>query len=439
MAVKKFYSNKAKPGWFENPNYKPKYKPKKGENADEVLKKYYSWGFDIDLEPVEWDEFGKPVRNRKREAGFKDYKTANAAVGRIRLAEKNSRYDLNENKLIYPLLSDLFQKRINDITDRTEKVRAVRVLQFLLDVLHDEGFKNLRINNLKTAHINFYKKHRKRSKVKVKDETINREMKVISSALRQATNLYPDLENFVPPRVDFLKVPKTRRETVLQAVEVEAIVADLMKPCKDQESQIAYSSRQRAGLLFALSAVTGARPGELVVLKESDILLDMNSLRITGTKTRFRTAKTVRYFPLIPIVRSILIKALELKFAEYIFARNGTLTNTYYEAVKTACENCGFKYGRKTPGGIIPYDLRHTATTLLMQSGADFETVRSITGQSQATLWHYTHANKNSIDRAVSVLESFAEKSFEKQGIGLRLDTDSEDEKLKRLIATNNN
>ncbi|MCD9188615.1 MAG: tyrosine-type recombinase/integrase [Pyrinomonadaceae bacterium] len=437
MAVKKFYSNKAKPGWLENPNYKPKYKPKKGENADEFLKKYYSWGFDIDLEPVEWDEFGKPKRNRRRESGFKDYKTANAAVGRIRLAEKNSRYDLNENKLIYPLLSDLFQKRLNDITDRAEKVRALRVFQFLLDALFDEGYQKIRLNELKTAHLNFYIKYRRKSEVK--DSTIKREMKPISSALNQAVNYYPEIENFVVPKMPDLKVPKTRRETVLQSIEVEAIVSELMKSRLAEESQAGYLSRQRAGLLFALSSVTGARPGELVALRETDILLDLNVLRITGTKTRFQTAKTVRYFPLIQIVRSILIKALELKFAEYIFARNGTLTGTYYDAVKTACTNCGFKYGRKTPGGIIPYDLRHTATTLLMQSGADFETVKSITGQSQATLWHYTHANKNSIERAVSVLENFAEKSLEKATIGRSSDTNKEDEILKYLLATNRN
>ena len=66
-----------------------------------------------------------------------------------------------------------------------------------------------------------------------------------------------------------------------------------------------------------------------------------------------------------------------------------------------------------------------------MQSGADFETVKSITGQSQATLWHYTHANQNSIDRAVSVLGDFAEKTLEFSNNGRSLDTNREKQKLK--------
>jgi hypothetical protein len=32
-----------------------------------------------------------------------------------------------------------------------------------------------------------------------------------------------------------------------------------------------------------------------------------------------------------------------------------------------------------------------------MQSGTDFETASSVTGQSRHTLWHYTHANNESI------------------------------------------
>lgn len=434
MAVKKFYSNKAKAGWSENPDYKP---CKKGEKQKENQKKFFSWGYDIDLEPIEWDAEGKPKRNRKRESGFDKRKTAEAAAGRIRLAEKNSRYDLTDRKT-FPLLRELFQKRISTIVERQEKVRALRVLQMLLDELHEKEFTNMRLDELKTAHIHFYIDARKRIDPDIKDETINRDLRTVRATLNQAKNLYPDLENFIPPKVPFLKVDKSRRETILQSTEVEAIVVKLMSEQKKDETQNFYLSRYRAGLLFALASVTGARPGELVALKESDILIDLGVLRITGKKTRYRTAKTVRYFPLIDIVRSILWKALQIKYPDYIFTRQGTLTNTYYSRIKKACEDVGLKYGRKTVGGIIPYDLRHTATTLLMQSGADFETVKSITGQSQSTLWHYTHANKNSIDRAVSVLANFAEKSLEKTNNGLGLDKESKLENLSLLLAANN-
>ena len=47
------------------------------------------------------------------------------------------------------------------------------------------------------------------------------------------------------------------------------------------------------------------------------------------------------------------------------------------------------------------------------ESGADFEMISSITGQLHRTLRHYACANIESISRAVAVLETFAENSFD--------------------------
>jgi hypothetical protein len=78
--------------------------------------------------------------------------------------------------------------------------------------------------------------------------------------------------------------------------------------------------------------------------------------------------------------RRILTEALQIKTGEFIFAHRGTLTATYYDHIKDTCASAGIIYGRKVVGGLIPYDLRHTATTLIMQSGTDFETASSVTG-----------------------------------------------------------
>ncbi len=112
----------------------------------------------------------------------------------------------------------------------------------------------------------------------------------------------------------------------MQSFEAKAILFYLFKAQLPGESEKLFLSRRRAGLLFLLSAVTGARPGELVALKESDILEDLKVLRITGKKTRFKTAKTVRYFPLIETVRQVLTEAVAIKADGFIFTNNGTLT-----------------------------------------------------------------------------------------------------------------
>ncbi len=403
MAVKKFYSTKAKAGW----------------KFDAGKKKFWSYGFDIYLET------GK----RKRESGFATKDLATAAASRIKLGEKNKKYELVDSRN-FPTCVELFQKRINNITEHQEKIYSRRVLQKLLDLLAKRDLSALRINDLTTNHVDLFTEARRSESVK--DATINRELSVVRATLNQARLLFSNLDNFTPARVRFLKIEKTRRERIVQSVELKAILLYLLKPQTEDESELVYFSRRRAGLLFLLSAVTGARPGELVALKESDILEDLQVLRITGKKTRFKTAKTVRYFPLVEVVQKILTEVLKIKADEFIFSHKGTLTENYYKFVQAACASCGIVYGRKVVGGLIPYDLRHTATTLIMHSGADFETVSSITGQSRHSLWHYTHANENSINAAVSVLEKFAEKSFD----GLGLDTK---ENQKFLSSSNSN
>jgi integrase len=390
MAVKKFYSTKAKAGW----------------KFDAKKEKFWSYGYDIYLESG----------RRKRESGFGTKDLATSAAARIKLGEKNKLYELTDYRK-FPTCAELFQKRIENAPLQGEKSRSRRVLQNILDLLPED----LRINDLTVSHINTYISARQ--KENVKDETINRDLRTVRATLNQAKTFFPHLEKFEPPKFRFIKAEKTRRERIVSSVEIKAILLYLMKPQSDKESEKIYLSRRRAGLLFLLSAVTGARPGELVALKASDVLEDLQVLKITGKKTRFKTAKTIRYFPLLPVVKKILAEAVAIQSGELIFTQNATLTKTYYGQIKAACASCGIVYGRKAVDGLIPYDLRHTATTLIMHSGADFETVASITGQSRHTLWHYTHANNESISRAVAVLETFADASTGNNFDGLSLDT----------------
>ncbi len=399
MAIKKFYSNKAKVGW----------------RWEAGKKQYYSWGLDIRLAS------GK----RLREPGFASRELAEAAGARIRLSEINRKYELVDLQS-FPTLRELANRRLATVSDHAERVRSERVLNVLSDCLATKGLADPKINELTTAAISVYVEHRHQEKVK--DETINRELRIIAATLNQAKHFFPNLEDWHPPRVRFVKVEKTRRERVVNSGEARSILYYLLKPQGSDESKKIFLSRRRAGLLFILSAVTGARPGELLRLSEQDILTDLNVLKITGRKTRFKKAKTVRYFPLIDVVKTILKEGIEIRAGEFIFSKKGTITETYYKQIRNACEFAGVTYGRKVRGGLIPYDLRHTATTLIAQSGADMETLSSITGHSHHSLWHYTHASNESIGRAVSVLERFASSALEAIPLscddgGLSLDT----------------
>ena len=169
MAVKKFYSTKAKAGWkFDG-------------------KKFWSYGYDIYLES------GK----RKRESGFGTKDLASAAAARIKLGEKNKKFELVDLSK-FPTCAELFQKRIQNVPLQGEKSRSRRVLQAILDTLPAD----LRINDLTVSHINNYISARQ--KENVKDETINRDLRTVRATLNQAKTFFPHLEKFEPPKFRFL-------------------------------------------------------------------------------------------------------------------------------------------------------------------------------------------------------------------------------------------
>ncbi len=116
MAIKKFYSNKARPGW----------------RWDEKTKKFSSWGYDVRFEDG----------SRKRENGFASKQLAENVVARIRISEKEGKYDLTRRE--FPLVSEVLEKRIPRIESIKERTRAITILNRWLAMLP----LNLKINEL---------------------------------------------------------------------------------------------------------------------------------------------------------------------------------------------------------------------------------------------------------------------------------------------------
>jgi len=189
MAVKKFYSTKAKAGW----------------RFDASCNKFWSYGFDIRLEN------GK----RKRESGFASRQLAENAVARIRISQKENKYDLQTRK--FPLVSEVLQKHAERIEDEKPKKRAVVVFNLWLSLLPA----SLRFNEITTALIRLYIDERRN---KIKPSSINREVTFIASAIHSAYIDFPELENFPMPRIPRPKVEKSRRERLITQTEVSAIL-----------------------------------------------------------------------------------------------------------------------------------------------------------------------------------------------------------------------
>ena len=151
MSIKKYYSNKEKAGW----------------RWDAAKKQYWSWGFDIRL----------TNGTRQRESGFASRQLVEQAVARIRISEKEGKYNLQTRT--FPLLSEVIEKRLERIENKKERVRSETVFRRWLSMIP----KRLRFNELAPAHIQLYIDARLRE---IKASSINREVTCIVSAIHSA-------------------------------------------------------------------------------------------------------------------------------------------------------------------------------------------------------------------------------------------------------------
>lgn len=84
----------------------------------------------------------------------------------------------------------------------------------------------------------------------------------------------------------------------------------------------------------------------------------------------------------------------------------GNPITDYYLHFNAACKNSGVKCRRKTKGGLVTHDARHTAITKMIQAGIDLATIGSISGHSDSHLiLHYAHATRESRKKAIEILD----------------------------------
>lgn len=184
MSIKKFYSNKEKAGWRWDAN----------------KKQFWSWGFDIRLENG----------SRRRESGFSSRQLAEQAVARIRISEKEGKYNLQTRS--FPLVSEILEKHLERIENKKEKVRSETVFNRWLSMLP----KRLRFNELAPAHIQLYIDERLKE---IKASSVNREVTRIGSAIHSAHVNFPELVGYPTPKIPRPKVEQSRRERLITQVK----------------------------------------------------------------------------------------------------------------------------------------------------------------------------------------------------------------------------
>jgi integrase len=394
MAITKVYSETAKNGW--------KFDARKG--------KYYSYKIDV--------YFGN---RRIREKGFLTKTDAENAIAKLKLLEKEQKFDLPNAKQS-PTIHELFSKRIDSISERKQKELTKRVLNYFLKL--EKVPNGLKVTEITTAHLKEFINERGKDKTLrgeiVTPQTINREMTVIAATFHKAAEFFSDLENWVCPKIPRPKIATRGRERIITEAEKLKILNQLTKPRENGEDYFGFHARFRVGQIFETALLTGMRHGEIAKLRWSDYDEKTKTLKVVRTKT-----DTVSYIsPLPETVISIFADRRKISDSEFIFTKTGTTTLKFYRILKTACEKVGVKYGRYEADGIILHDARHTFTTKLQQAGIDLATIQSFTGHSDKELvMRYSHARPESRKRAMQAIENTngnLQKELKKIYLGVR-------------------
>lgn len=376
--IKKFYSKrKEMPGWKRDPN----------------TGQFWSWGYDIWL---------RNPKRRVRESGFATRGDAEAAVGRIRQAEKDKKYGFTRASA-QPLVSDLVERRLASIYNPRELTYSKRVLGAFLAVLPA----GLRVPELAPPHGQLFVE--RRLAAGLQPQSVSRELNSVVACLNAARTFFPQLEQWVPPRLPRPKYSKRRRERVITAEEVQKLLAHLLAPRQEGERESATRARRHVGLVVRFALLTGMRHGEISQLRWDHLDRRALSLKVIGTKTQNVSNPTRYITPLTPTMLEIIDERRRRSSTPFIFTHAGVESPKFYTVLRKACEACGIPYGQKTPGGFVLHDARHTATTRLLQAGVDLSTIQSITGHSdEVMILYYGHATTESRQRAAAALEAYA-------------------------------
>lgn len=295
-----------------------------------------------------------------------------------------------------PALSDLFKRRCAVIDNRREQTRARRVLSYLEDLLPH----GIAVDQVTTSDLQLFVERRKRDGLS--DESVRREMNIISAALHQARTFYPQMEQWLTPKIPRPKDRNMRRERYIDRDERKRIIEYLMAPQMEDEDPQAVPARHRTGLIFRFALASAMRHGEIDKLLWAHV--GKERIKVLGTKT----CKT-RYIPVTPVIAEILAARKDATKSRYVFTKGGNTPPNFYRILADACKAVDVPYGDER-NGIRMHDARHTATTDLLQAGIDLSTVQAITGHSDRTMiLYYAHPTGESLERAAKVLNMIAD------------------------------
>lgn len=380
MAIRKITSKKKKQGW----------------RYDSATGEFYSYRADFRIN-------GKRIR----EKGFPTVKEAEKFLDSAKLNQKYRKRGLPARATFIPTLKQLFEVRLKQIHNRRESVCATRVFQYFLNLFEP----NLKISEVRKSHFQLFINSRLADGVKA--ETVNREITFISTALRQANELFPEeLEDYEPPHIARARVGrKKNHKRIITEPEKERIVCFLKREMDAGEKSDGYENRVRIAFIFEIGWLLGLRLGEILRLKKTDFNFSERRLRVVRWKTG--NVSQIEFLP--DFICQLIQSAGRKSNGDFIFSPDGSMPSGFYPILKKACSFAGLEYGRGKLDGVTFHSTRHSFVTRLIQV-TDLATTQSYTGHSNAEMVvYYSHASDSSRRKAMERLYA-DEQNFETIG-----------------------
>lgn len=270
-------------------------------------------------------------------------------------------------------VADLFAARLKKITNPKEIVRAQRVFKefaFIAPPL---------VSAVTTADFQEYIN----SRDDVKPQTIDREVTALSTAFKQAREMFPrELGKYKPPEIARPKYRKVKRkQRVITAREKDMIIRSILTDRLPKEHTIRTISRPVVALMFELAWFLGLRYSEAKYLLKTDF--NGETLRVVRTKTGDVT-----------ILEFLPERVLEIlttdSHTDYIF-NVPCSDHTFAAIIRDGFEANGIIYGRDANSTF--HSTRHSFVTRMMEV-ADLPTTQAYSAHSDKEMVaYYSHSS----------------------------------------------
>jgi len=213
--------------------------------------------------------------------------------------------------------------------------------------------------------------------------TVRRRMACLRSFFRWSS----DASGAASPFVGWQpKLPRRRRlRRTLSRPESIALIGATVGEAQDASGQMKLAVR--------LTVATGIRVGELCGLRPQDVSSDCCSIRIHGKGSRDRVVYLAD-----PLLLQALAKLLAIRRSQ---GSSSLLVNRLGRAMRSQSVRSSLRRIAAAGGvqrRVTPHMLRHTAATLLIETGVDIRFVQRLLGHSSiATTEIYTHVSDQAL------------------------------------------